>query len=210
MEEINKAQGVALSEIDASQINEGEFVYFIKSQEVYTGQQEPSKTLLEEESITVIEKKTYSDFIEYTLIKEVIDHLSEGSPHSKFKDVIGFSKVPSTTPSDPDPSPPEIPETIKFYNLKTSFDRIPRPQKVIDREPCKSSDGCLLNIKKISYDISFNEGKPDAQTTSVEIWISSEVPYFASILKNCFVTVIAVDTARPLVRQCKTVFDYIH
>ena len=93
-ENINKAQQDYLSLIDPSKIQKGEYAYFIKSQQVYSGQQEPSETLMEEESLSVLDRTDYTDYFEITLQKEVIDHLSEGSPHSIFKDVFYFEKSP--------------------------------------------------------------------------------------------------------------------
>jgi hypothetical protein len=207
-EKINKAQQDYLSLISPLKIQQGEFVYFIKSQEVYTGQQEPSVTLMEEESLNVIERKEFPGYIEITLQKEVIDHLTEGSPHSIFKDVFyletkGKTKNETLTESTASEEKPEV----LFYNLKATDVLVSKPAKVLEKEPCPNSKECLLKARKISYDIVFTDPL-NPQTTKVEAWLSLDVPYFASILKSCYTTVISIDTARPLVRQCKSVFDY--
>lgn len=217
-DEINKVQQEALSLVDPLKIKKGEFAYFIETQEIYTGQQEPSISLMEEESLTVLDRVEGPGYLEFTVQKEIIDHLTDGSPHSIFKDVFYVS----TTPEEPEvPETPEVPgandsdvpadepkpSPIQFYNLKVVDERISKPKKVIEKDPCATEAECLINVKKISYDIVFTD--PAApQTTKVETWLSSEVPYFSSILKNCYTTVVSVDTARPLVRQCKSVLDY--
>lgn len=205
-ENINKAQQDYLSLIEPSKIQKGEFVYFIKSQQVYTGQQEPSVTLMEEESIQVLDRIDFTDYFEVTVQKEVIDHLSDGSPHSIFKDIFYFAKDPSTKDfhslaKDDEPQ-------AQFYNLKAEDVFVSKPAKVLEKEPCQTSaNECLLKTRKISYDIVFPD-PTNPQTTKVEAWLSVDVPYFATILQSCFTTVVSIDTARPLVRQCKSVFDY--
>jgi hypothetical protein len=205
-DEINKAQQAALSLADPTRIQIGEFVYFLKTQEVYTGQQEPSVNLMEEEGLTVVNRVDYPGYLELTLEKEVIDHLTAGSPHSLFKDVFYVATEPQPPSEDPVETAPANPN-VKFYNLVQNDEKLRKPQKVIDKEPCVLEQDCFLNVKKISYDVVFLDPE-NPQTTKVEAWFSPEVPYFATVLKSCYTTVVSVDTARPLVRQCKSVFDY--
>lgn len=212
-EQINKAQQEALALIDPLKIKKGEFAYFIETQEIYTGQQDPSISLMEEESLTVLDRVEGPGYLEITVQKEVIDHLLEGSPHSIFKDVFYVSTSPDIpeVPEEESQEEPPVEEPkespILFFNLKVADERISKPKKVIEKYPCATETECSINVKKISYDIVFTD--PAApQTTKVETWVSSEVPYFASILKNCYTTVVSVETARPLVRQCKSVLDY--
>lgn len=202
--EIQKAQEDILAKISPLKIQKNEFVYFIKTQEVYTGQQDPSISLMEEESITITDRVDFPDYIEVTMEKEVIDHLTDGSPHSKFKDVFYFSNDVSAKALAEKASS----EEARYYNLQVSSGFLKKPQKVIDKDPCATQEECLLSVKKVSYDIVFSD-PTNPQTTRVEIWLSLEVPYFATILKSCYTTVISIDSSRPLVRQCKTVFDYL-
>ncbi len=211
-DQINKAQQEALSLVDPLKIKKGEFAYFIETQEIYTGQQDPSISLMEEESLTVLERVEGPGYLEITVQKEVIDHLTDGSPHSVFKDVFYVSTTPYS-PDEPEDGEPDAPSDepensqVQFFNLKVVDERISKPKKVIEKYPCATEDECSINVKKISYDVVFTD--PAApQTTKVETWLSSEVPYFSSILKNCYTTVVSVETARPLVRQCKSVLDY--
>lgn len=203
--EINKAQQVFFEQIDPLLIQQGQFVYFLKTQEVYTGQLNPSTNLMEEESITVDEVSDLSSYLEVTIKKEVIDHLTEGSPHSLFKDVFYLAKGPAPVDDGGDSSPAN--SQVQFYNLKTADILVNKPEQVLQKEPCTDPQGCQLRVKKISYEIAL-EDPQNPRATQVEIWLSADVPYFATILRSCYTTVVTIDSSRPLVRQCKSVFDY--
>ncbi len=204
-QEINKVQQEILAKTDPANIQKGEFTYFIQSQEIYTGQQNPTVSLISEEGITILDRQEGPGYIEITLQKEIVDHLQEGSPHSVFKDVFYLSTEPLPEDEDQDAGTPD--PLIKFYNLVVRDEIFPKPAKVLEKEPCREPQDCVLNVKKISYDVVF-EDPLDPQTTKVEAWLSDEVPYFATILRSCYSTIVSIDTARPLVRQCKSVFDY--
>ncbi len=202
---INKAQQDILSKANPANIQKGEFTYFVQTQEVYTGQQNPSVSLISEEGLTVLDRQEGPGYVEITVQKEIIDHLQEGSPHSIFKDVFYVSTEPLPNEDAPQEGTPD--PLIKFYNLVVRDEVFPKPAKVLEKEPCANPQDCFLNVKKISYDVVFEDpGSP--QTTKVEAWLSDEVPYFATILKSCYSTIVSIDTSRPLVRQCKSVFDY--
>lgn len=208
--EISKAQQQILAAADPLTIQKGEFVYFIKSQEVYTGQQSPSVSLMEEEALTVLDRVDGPGYLQITMQKEVIDHLTEGSPQSLFKEIFYIGTEPQEENENDDTNEDNTDSEdsqIKFYNLKVTDEVLAKPKKVQEKEPCANEKDCLLDVKKVAYDIVFQDPQ-NPQTTKVETWISTQVPYFASILQSCFTTVISVDTARPLVRQCKSVFDY--
>ena len=204
-QEINKVQQDILANADPTKIQKGEFTYFIQTQEIYTGQQNPSVSLISEEGITILDRQEGPGYIEFTVQKEIIDHLQEGSPHSVFKDVFYVSSEPLPEEETPEEGTPD--PQIKFYNLVVRDEVFPKPAKVLEKEPCSKPEDCVLNVKKLSYDVVFVDPE-NPQTTKVEAWLSDEVPYFATILKSCYSTIVSVDTARPLVRQCKSVFDY--
>lgn len=204
-QEINKVQREILAKSDPANIQKGEFSYFIESQEIFTGQQNPSVSLISEEGITILDRFDGPGYVEITLQKEVIDHLQDGSPHFIFKDVFQFSTEPAPVDEDADPGTPD--PLIKFYNLVVRDEVFKKPAKVLEKQPCEQPQDCFLSIKKVSYDIVF-EDPANPQTTKVEAWFSTEVPYFATILKSCYSTIVSIDTARPLVRQCKSVLDY--
>jgi hypothetical protein len=203
-QEINKAQNEILANANPLNIQKGEFTYFVQTQEIYTGQQNPSVSLIAEEGITILDRHEEPGYIEITVQKEIIDHLQEGSPHSVFKDVFYISTESTSDEENNEGTPDPL---IKYYNLVIRDEVFPKPAKVLEKEPCLEPKDCVLNVKKISYDVVF-EDPVSPQTTKVEAWLSDQVPYFATILRSCYSTIVSIDTARPLVRQCKTVFDY--
>lgn len=208
-EEIKKAESEALKGADPLKIQQGEFAYYLKTQEVFSSQ-EPSSLLMEEEARTVTERTDHPDYVSITVVREVIDHLTEGSPHFKFEDVFGIPKVPTEEPPPPvePPSTEEPAVTVTFHNLRISKEKIEKPTKVLEREPCPEGADCRLNATIIHYDAVVNEAGQEQRKFMQETWISTEVPYFSTILKSCITTVIAVDDLRPAIRQCKSVYDY--
>jgi len=111
----------------------------------------------------------------------------------------------------PSPTAPQSPEpqvTLTYHNLVTRKEKISRPAPVEQRYPCSADEDCRLNATHIFYDVVVHtEGQP-SRKNQVELLVTAETPYFGNILKNCLTTVASVDDARPLVRQCKTVYDY--
>jgi len=218
-EDIINAQRNALNKIDPTNIKQGEFVYFIKTQELYSSQ-EPTENLMEEEGLTVTEKTEFFGFSEITVVSEIIDHMTDGSPHYKFKDVF---EVGTSIVDEPTSEPQEklmkqldaktvaaLDESvdIKFYNLRVREEKISQPKKVLEHTPCPADTDCRINATIITYDLVVFEAGQPPQKNQFEVWISSEVPYFASILKSCVSAIVTIETVRPLVRQCKSVFDY--
>lgn len=208
VEEIQDAQDEAFGNADPASIKAGEFVYTIETQQVFSSQV-PVESLLQEESITVTERIDFPNYIEFTIVKEVIDHMQSGSPHFKFKDVLYLGK----SMEKDEVAAPELADTppisIEYYNLKKTVEIMRKPRKVLERDPCNESDGsCNILVHKISYDARITVPPAQAQITNVEIWISQQVPYLAAVLQNCFRTVAVIEDARPLIRQCTTVIDY--
>lgn len=206
-EDIQKAQDEAFGNINPATIKAGEFVYTLETQQVFSGQT-PVETLLTEESITITERLEYPDYIEFTVVKEQIDHTQSGSPHFKFKDVLYLGK---DTKSDVAPSEADdaSPVSVDYFNLQSSVSKLRKPRKVLEREPCNEDDGsCYLRVHKISYDARITAPPALPQITNVEMLISQEVPYLAAVLQNCFRTLVMIDDARPLILQCTTVVDY--
>lgn len=209
IEEVRKTQTEALSILDPQKIKQGEFAYFIKTQELFSSQT-PSSLLIEEEAITVTERLDFSDYFSITTIRESIDHLENNSPHNKFKDVYQIAKdAPKQKLSqlNDDISPIEEPK-ISFHNLRVEKVRLPRPSKVIEREPCPAGKNCDIDATRILYDVVITETGKDPQSNQAELIISAQVPFFAGVLRSCITTVAAIDEVRPFVRQCKALYDY--
>ena len=95
-----------------------------------------------------------------------------------------------------------------FRNLKKSEVVLVPPQKVKEAKNCKNIKGCRLIADRITYDIVFLMENDQTQTHNIEWLISSEVPFFAAILKQCASTLVPVDNLRVLVKQCNEVVDF--
>lgn len=218
-QDIQKAQDEAFGTKSPFSIQAGEFVYTVRTQQIFSSQ-EPAESLLEEQSITVVDRQDLGQYIEFTIVKEQIDHSLPDSPHYKFKDVLYLEKsaeeiakgsllpkeeAPAEPPTLEDPNP----VSVDFFNLKVVEETVRKPQPVLDREPCNESDGtCSIKMFKITYDIRVTIPPQLPQTSSIETWISQDVPYLAAVYKSCFKTVLVIDDARPVVRQCTSVVDY--
>ncbi|MCC6138167.1 MAG: hypothetical protein IT287_06015 [Bdellovibrionaceae bacterium] len=218
---IDKAQSSAFGIKSPLSIQTGEFVYTLRTQQIFSSQ-EPAESLLEEQSITVVDRQDVGQYIEFTIVKEQIDHMLPESPHYKFKDVLYLEKAAVTPLSvakaisltEEEPVAPPVledpnPVIVEFFNLKVLEEAVRKPKAVLDREPCNDVDiPCTINMFKITYDIRVTVPPQLPQTTSIETWISQEVPYLAAVYKSCFKTVLIIDDARPVVRQCTSVVDY--
>jgi len=99
-EAIQKAQDDVLGTRHPQEILAGEFVYTITTQHVFSSQ-EPSESLLEEEAMTITEKIDWGDYIEFTAVREKIDHTQPDSPKYKFKDILYVAKKLETTSEAP-------------------------------------------------------------------------------------------------------------
>lgn len=214
--DIDKAQKIAFGIKTPESILAGEFVYTLKTQQIFSSQ-EPTESLLDEQAITVVERNDFGNYIEFTIVKEHIDHTLPDSPVSKFKDVLLLKiKEESSSPeqsSDGSDNLPELedpsPIVVEFFNLKVKQEQIRKPKLVTDRDPCDETNvSCLIDVSKITYDVRVTLPPELPRITSFETWISQDVPYLAAVLKNCFQTVLTIDSARPVIRQCTTVVDY--
>jgi len=232
-DDINNAQNDALEKSDPYSIQAGQYVYTLTTQELHSSDQ-PLENLIEESSFNVLEREEFGDHFEITTLKEVIDHLASDQPHYKFKNVMGMDYATPTDPSDPSaPSKPTAgagakliatawrdrlhkmddgtedgDTTVDFYNLRVEHAKVPRPQKVIDASPCPDGSDCDLNVTKIFYDAVITRPGEAPEREQFENWYSTDVPFFASVLKSCIKVLVKMDDALPLIRQCDVVYDY--
>jgi hypothetical protein len=224
-EDIQNSLDKALAKATPYSLSVGEFVYTIRTQEVYSGDT-PNRLLLEEEGITVSDREIDGDVIVIGVVRELVDHSDPTTPHNKFKDVYYLKKesVPSPdeaafkalalfddtdTPNDGGgDSVIEAPITYTYHNFTSREELVPRPSKVADREPGPEGQDCSLHATRIFYDgVVTQEGQP-TRKMQFELLISTDTPYFGNFLKNCVTTLASVEDARPLVRQCNSVYDY--
>lgn len=205
---IFEKQEELLAQRDPETIQEGDFVSFLSTQQVFTGQR-PTENLVEEEGITVTEREEFEEFFFITTQREVIDHTLENKPSFKFEDTMGFYKEGFGPEDLATEEEVEQRAQVVYQNLSVEEILYPRPQSVKEREPCPVGLDCRIPASRLTYEqlIPESEGNP-SQRILVEVVISLNVPFFATILSNCVSTVVVVEDSRPLVRQCKTVYDY--
>jgi hypothetical protein len=222
-EDIQNSLDKALAKATPYSLSVGEFVYTIRTQEVYSGDT-PNRLLLEEEGITVSDREIDGDTLIIGVVRELIDHSDPTTPHNKFKDVYYLKNEPSPSPDEAafkalalfDDTPndgggdsvTEAPITYTYHNFKTSEELVPRPSKVADREPCPAGQDCSLHATRIFYDGVVTQAGQPTRKMQFELLISTDTPYFGNFLKNCVTTLASVEDARPLVRQCNSVYDY--
>lgn len=222
-EDIMDAQDKALGDADPLQIKAGQFVYILKTQELHSSQ-EPIENLIEETAITVTEREEFGDYFDVTVIKEIVDYVQPDKPHYKFKNIYSIDyPAPFETDFAPKASKEHLMKQmsdkvkalagedeaeVNYYNLKVEKVKMSPPSKVLEHHPCAEGADCRINVTKLFFDVIVSIPGEDPQRNQFELWASSEVPYFATILKSCVMTVIKVDTALPLIRQCESVYDY--
>jgi hypothetical protein len=230
-QEIQDTLNKALGQSDPLTLQVGEFVYTLRTQEIFAGDT-PTRLLLEEEGITVTDREVDGDTLIIGIVRELVDHSDPASPHNKFKDVYYLKNpdVPAAELTSPDVAATkalalfddpagtddsttddvvyEAPITYTYHNFITREEKVPRPTKVSDREPCPADQDCSLNATHLYYDaVAHQEGQPDRKM-QFELLITTDTPYFGNFLKNCVTTLASVEDVRPLVRQCNSVYDY--
>jgi hypothetical protein len=225
--DVNDAENKVFDQVDVTNIQAGEYVYILKTQELHSSQ-EPVENLIQEEGVTITEREEFTDHFDVTVVKEQIDYLAKDKPHYKFKNVYTIDYATTPPPPGTEPSDTEVSQkallrrvsapiqalstspqvTLSYFNLKVQKQKMAPPKKVLEHDPCPTGSDCKINVTVINYDVVVTEEGQEPQKNKLEVWISSEVPYFATILKSCITTLVKVDDSRPLVRQCQSVYDY--
>lgn len=214
--EINNIQNAILAKSDPRDMAVGDFTYILSTQEVFSGSS-PSRMILEEEAITITDRQEDAVGIYYTYVQEIVKHLSSGKTTDKFERTAAVAKNSTDVNKDDVTEEEETTDgdtgfppgtSVTYHNLVTREVRVPRPALVEQRHPCPAGQDCSIKALHIFFDVVLHvEGEP-SRKNQVERLISSEVPYFGSILKNCLTSVAEIEDARPLVRQCQTLYDY--
>jgi hypothetical protein len=225
-EDIYNAQTEAFNKTDPLLIKQGQYVYTIVTQELYSSQ-EPIENMTSERSVNVIQREEFGDHFDITTIDEAIDYTFADKPHFKIKNVYSI-EYPVTSvaafasqtteklllkkldgkvlPFD-DAGDDEGP-SYSYYNFKISHEKVDPPKKVMETSPCAEGADCRINVTKMAYDVVITEPGVEAQRRHFDLWVSPDVPYFASVLKSCMTTMVQIDTSFPLLRLCDTVYDY--
>lgn len=223
--EIAAAQQQSLDKLDPYQIKQGQKVHFVDSQEIINGSN-PIRTYNKEwvTEVTQLENSTAERVI--TTYKTVVDKHWDKDFSYTFKSVYHFPQMTNFELLDQLEDnryqlntlvqklieQKEVTEKsiqgIAYLNLKQKKVTVVPPQLVKNTKNCKGIKDCRLEADSITFDIVFLLNTGETQTHNIEWLISSDVPYFASILKQCAATVVAVDNLRVLVKQCTEVVDF--
>lgn len=222
---IQAVQVKALNKLDPYSIYLGQKVHKIETQEVISSQA-PIRGLSKEWITEVVEVENEPGVRLLTTVKQVTDHIKDKNFTYEFKDVYQLPIIENTQlldqlhrkfyllknqivkqTNDDTNSASEI-EGVAYHNLQSREVRLVPPQKIQDAENCKGLSDCRINADLISYDVVFLFANGESQSHTVEWYISTDVPFFAGLLKQCATTLIPVESLRVLVRQCSEVIDY--
>ncbi len=223
--DIIEAQNRSLAKLDPYQISMGQRVHFIESQEIISSQG-PLKALSKEWVTEVTDVANEPSERVLTTYKTVTDKLWDENFVYVFKGIYSLPQVEALELLDQlDQSRYQLPKMVQqlkersgaeeseitgvaFHNLIEQEVTIVPPDKVKNSTNCKNLTSCQIKGDRISYDIVFLMANGNTQTHNVEWLISSEVPYFAGILKQCSTSLVPVDTLRVLVKLCNEVVDF--
>lgn len=222
---IERAQIDSLSKLNALETNSGQLVHIAETQEITTSDG-PIYGLLKEWTTKVTQRIDFKPYIELTTIKKVLNHNIEGKPIFEFKSVLTIDKndLKSHQAFKPETlakklsqkkyqglqtknSEPKITD-VSFHNLSVQNVVLTPPELVVNSPDCRGLSSCQINADRIAYDIVFHFSDDSTRSHQIEWLISSEVPFFSSILKQCATTLVPVDDVRVLVKQCQEVVDF--
>jgi hypothetical protein len=222
---IEALQRYYISSLDPYSVKEGQMVHVIETQEVITSQS-PIKNLSKEWLIEVSQLENSPEQRLLTVLKKVTDKTYDELFVYEFKNVYSLPQVTSQDFIDELGVKSDIPspiydkvkqyatdentkiDGIAYQNLKTREVSLIPPKKVAEHETCQDIPNCHIKANLITYDIIFLFSNGKQQSLNVEWYISTEVPFFAGLLKQCTTTLVPVDKARVLVKQCSEVVDF--
>lgn len=223
--QIRKAQEESLMNLNPLSVKTGQRVHSIETQEIISSQQ-PTKFLSKEWVIDVVEVEDTPVKFEVTTNKIVSDRNWEDDFVYQFKDVYLMAQAEPLRLLDQINTAQYDLETIvakqleaedkqgiqlegvAYFNLKKRPVQMVPPEAVKKSADCKGLKDCKIPADLITYDIVFLFDDGSTRTHNVEWFISSEVPFFASILKQCASTLVTVESQSVLVKQCTDVVDF--
>lgn len=222
---ISLAQDKALSKLNPYSVKTGQRVHKIETQEVVTSQG-PQKILSKEWVTEVTQVEEDESFFSLTTLKKVSDKAWDKDFVYEFKDVYDLRQVKTQSLMDQlnlnSYHPSSIVEKLKesnnvqekeiegvaFQNLVSREVTLVPPELVKNAENCKGLKNCQIKADLITYDIVFLMTDGTTQRHQVEWHISSNVPFFAGIIKQCATTIVPLENLRVLVKQCREVVDF--
>ena len=222
---IGAAQRQSLLKLNPDQVKEGQSTHIAETQEVITSDG-PIHGLLKEWTLEVAQREDFKSFFEITTLKKEIDYSTEDKPVFEFKNVFIIEKdnlknhqahkvrtlaeklsQAQYSELTTKKSAPEITE-VSFHNLATQRVVMNPPENVSNSPDCRGLNPCKINADRIAYDIVFHFSDGSTRKHQIEWFISSEVPFFSAVLKQCATTLVPVEDVRVLVKQCQEVVDF--
>ncbi|MCJ8278004.1 MAG: hypothetical protein MJK18_14275 [Bdellovibrionales bacterium] len=210
--DIEIAQDQSLSKLDP----------YTVTQEVLTSQG-PVKSISNESTIEVVDVENNPDARLITTLQKVLDLTAKDKFVYEVKNVFALSPIfeaPASRLKEQlnesfsvaSLSKAQVYEAqiqgVSFHNLKTQQVVLVPPSIVKDSSDCRGLDPCEIPSDLISYDVVFHLEDGTQQKHSIEWFISTKVPFFAGILKQCATTLVPVEDLRVLVKQCDEVVDF--
>ncbi len=231
-DEIEYEQYKSIAKLDPYSVQKNQRIHGIETIELISSQN-PMKSISKEWTMEVTDVENYVDRRLLTTLKAVSDKADTDQFVYEIKNVyqipqlnplqvlnplrLNLSEIKSyideqqnspditkqSTTTEPDPI-----TGIAFHNLKSQVIELNPPPKVQESENCQGLTNCKISADKITYDVVFLFKSGKTQTHNVEWFISQDVPFFAGILKQCATTIISIESARVLVKQCSEVIDF--
>lgn len=226
MGDILDAQQKSLSKLDPYSVKEGERTHKIETQEVFSTQ--GSMKHLSKEWVTqVTEINHFDTYRELVILEKVSDREWDDDFIYEFKDVYFLPEnldvrqlsakqhnlyqlnktIERLRAQESESHPVEITE-MTFHNLNTNQVVLSPPELVKNHEQCKGLKPCQLTADMITYDVVFKMSDDSQQKHTVEMYVSDQAPFFSGIMKQCATTLVPIDQARVLVKQCDEVVDF--
>lgn len=226
MEDILKAQQQSLSRLDPYTVKVGERVHKIETQEVFSTQ--GSMKHLSKEWVTEVSEVNFFDFFREIVILEQISDRDWDSDFiyevrdvytlpepqrvapltAKQHQVYQVNKVIEQLRAQELETRQLFVEDMSFHNLKSLKVVLRPPELVKNHGQCKGLNPCELPADLITYIVAFQMSDGSQQRHTVEMYVSDKAPFFAGIMKQCATTLVPIEDARVLVKQCDEVVDF--
>jgi len=224
-DDIWRFQNDSLRNLDPYKIQKGQRVHKIETQEILSGQS-PIKQMSKEWVTKVIEINNEEAYREIVTLQEVSDSQWDEDFIYEFKNIYYLQQMDPLQALDTlhqnsyqlnkmieKLKPKELQENVEvtgvaYHNLEKRKVTLSPPQLVKSEPDCKGIEGCRMTADMITYDVVFQMSDSSIQKHTVEWYVSPDAPYFAGIMKQCATTLLSVESARVLLKQCEEVVDF--
>ena len=221
--EIEKAQDLALQDLDPGSIQQGQKVYKIETQEVFSTQA-PIKNLSKEwtTEVTQVNDEGHQKIV--TTLKKVRE--TDDDFIYEFKNVYAFDRMVNFEAHQETHTESHSTEQaylslqsgslqlsnqiegVAFHNLQSVPVTLQPPEKVKNSPDCRGLKDCQIQATLIAYNVVFQLTDGSTQTHNVEWYVTNQVPFFAGLFKQCATSLVPIENVSVLVKQCTEVVDF--